>query len=63
MSVKEIKSAVDNGLIVHWSNNSYTVIPSRGDYLIQHLNGSCTGLTWKDGVTLNGDEKEFYTPN
>ena len=60
MNVQEIKKAVDNGLTVHWSNSSYIVIPSRGDYLIQHLNGSCIGLTWQDGTTLNGKEQDFY---
>ena len=32
---------------------------SVGQYLIRcNLNGSCIGLTWLDGVTMNGDEAD-----
>ena len=60
MNVQEIKDAVDAGQTVCWSNGGYKVIPSSGDYLIQHANGSCIGLTWTDGTTLNGKEEHFF---
>lgn len=63
MTVQEIKAAVDQGKIVYWGTPAYRVIKdSLGQYLIQcAVNDNCIGLTWKDGVTLNGEEKEFYT--
>jgi hypothetical protein len=62
MTVDEIKSAVDAGKTVYWSNPGYKVIKdSIGQYLICFTpNKSCIGLTWTDGVTLNGKEEEFY---
>ena len=60
MTIQEIKQAVDNGQTVYWSNGSYTVIKSNDDYLIRCSNGSCIGLTWADGTTLNGREKDFF---
>ena len=61
MNVNEIKKAVDEGKQVHWSNVGYTVIKDNiGQYLIQHWNGHCIGLTWADNVTLNGKEEDFY---
>lgn len=61
MTVQEIKSAVDNGITVHWSNELYTVIKDKLKYLIKcSSNNHCIGLTWKDGTTLNGKESEFY---
>lgn len=62
MTLEEIKTAVNEGKTVHWSNEGYTVITDkRGQYLIKHINGSAIGLTWMDGKTLNGDEDQFYT--
>ena len=62
MTVQEIKQAVDNGLTVHWSTLLYTVIKdSKGQYLIK--SGShYIGLTWADGVTLNGKERKDIKP-
>lgn len=62
MNAIQIKRAVDKGLTVHWKNNAYTVIKdSIGQYLIKcALNNSCIGLTWQDGITLNGKETDFY---
>lgn len=64
MNLQEIKEAVNKGLIVCWSSNIYNVIKdSKNQYLIKcTINSSCIGLTWADGTTLNGDEKEFYIP-
>ena len=61
MTLKEIKAAVDAGSIVCWINGGYRVLKDmNGDYLIIHRGGSAIGLTWADGVTLNGKESEFY---
>jgi hypothetical protein len=63
MTLDEIKQAVNSGKIVHWSNGGYRVIRSAftGEYLICFAhNENCIGLTWSDGITLNGNESEFY---
>lgn len=62
MNLHEIKQAVEAGLPVHWSNDGYKVIKDKiGQFLvIFEPNQSCIGLTWKDGVTLNGKESDFY---
>ena len=62
MELFEIKEAVDEGKIVHLANPAYTVIKNskNGDYLIKCVNGSCIGLTWEDGETLNGLAEDFY---
>ena len=61
MNLQQIKSAVEAGDKVHWSNRSYQVIvDKKGQWLIEHSGGSCIGLTWTDGVTLNGEEGDFY---
>lgn len=62
MTLQEIKNAVDQGLKVFQHHDGYEVIRSDyGEYLI-HYRGSewYIGLTWKDGVTMNGKENEFY---
>lgn len=62
MNVQEIKNAVDEGLTVHYRNSSYTIIrDNKGQYLIKS-GGGCIGLTYRDGVTLNGNEEDFYIP-
>lgn len=63
MTLDEIKKAVDEGKIVHWGNEAYKVIKDDvGQYLIKcTLNNDLIGLTWRDGVTLNGKEEEFFT--
>ena len=66
MKLSEIKNAVNKGLTVCWSNSSYKVVCShpksyQTEYLIKCLsNNSCIGLTWRDGITLNGKEKDFF---
>ena len=73
MNLQQITAAVDAGRTVHWQNGSYTVRkgPSHPDnpgngcnpalrYTIDHAGGSSIGLTWRDGVTLNGKECDFY---
>ena len=61
MTLEEIKQAVDEDQVVCWKNEQYQVIKDhKGQYLIQHTNGSCIGLTHRDGITLNGDPGDFY---
>ena len=63
MKLNEIKTAVDSGITVNWSNSSYVVIrhfpryPDTPEYLIKCItNDHCIGLTWRNGKTLNGKE-------
>lgn len=62
MTTHEIKTAVDQGRTVHWSQPNYIVAKDTyGEYYIKcTTNNSCIGLTWADGVTLNGNEEDFY---
>lgn len=62
MNLQEIKDALEAGQRVYWVHNGYEVIKdSLGHYLIQYETGHCIGLTHRDGVTLNGKEREFFT--
>lgn len=68
MTLQEIKSAVDSGQTVHWANSNYKVVKDKnGDYLIgfniDGRNPNYIGLTWRDGVTLNGKEEDFFISN
>ena len=62
MNLDEIKAAVLAGKTVHWATPVYTVIcDSIGQWLIKcSFNGHCWGLTWRDGVTVNGKPEEFF---
>lgn len=62
MTLEEIKKAVDEGKTVHWASPAYEVMKDTfGRYnIICILNDYCIGLTWQDGVTMNGDEDQFY---
>ena len=62
MTLEEIKAAVLAGKRVCWSGKNYEVIlDSIGQWLIRCVdNGNCIGLTWRDGVTMNGKPKEFF---
>jgi hypothetical protein len=62
MNIADIKTAVDEGRAVHWSNAGYAV---RRDALGQYLiifepNGSAIGLTDRSGCRLNGQEEDFF---
>jgi hypothetical protein len=62
MRLEQIKAAIEAGKKVFWKNNGYEVIKdSIGQYLIKCVNGSCIGLTWTDGKTMNGNEEDFYS--
>ena len=62
MTLSQIKTAVDQGEAVYWSNKNYQVIKNKfGDYVIRMAsNRHEIGLTWADGVTMNGAENEFF---
>lgn len=65
MNLTEIKKAIADGNRVFWSNHRYEVIKDRiGQYLIGFDIGgrmeNYIGLTWQDGVTMNGKEEEFF---
>jgi len=63
MNLQEIKQAIEEGKIVYWSNSAYRVNKyPNNQYVIEcMLNRHCIGLTWLDGKTMNGEEKDFYT--
>jgi hypothetical protein len=63
MTITEIKAAVESGRKVYWCNKNYEVIKdSLGRFLIRSIcNENYTGLTWQDGVTMNGREDQFFT--
>lgn len=64
MNAKEIKKAVDNGLIVYWSSLIYTVVKGKADYFIKcSSNGRRIKLSYiEEGLEiLNGEESEFFT--
>ena len=63
MTLNEIKEAVNNGVNVYWKNKGYRVIKSgfnQYKYLIVYLDKDAIGLTWSDGITLNGKEEDFF---
>ena len=62
MNLDEIKAAVERGETVHFGNDAYEVVKGKlGQWLIVcRLNGYTIGLTWLDGVTMNGKPEEFY---
>jgi hypothetical protein len=64
MTLEEIKAAVEAGKTVHWSHEGYTVIKAvKGDHvqwMIVHEQGHAIGLTWRDGVTMNGKPEDFF---
>lgn len=66
MTLEEIKQAVDAGKTVHWATPAYTVVhdvlkDGEDQWLIHcTFNDSFIGLTWRDGVTLNGKPEQFY---
>lgn len=65
MTLEQIKAAVIAGKTVHWANPGYQVLRDQTVTPEQWLivftrTGNCIGLTWQDGVTMNGDESEFF---
>ena len=62
MNLQEIKTSVEAGETVYWANTSYRVIKDNVEqWLIKcDINDHCIGLTHRDGVTMNGEEKDFF---
>jgi hypothetical protein len=62
VNLEEIKASVESGQTVHWASQAYRIIKDDvGQWLIQcDINGHCIGLTWRDGVTMNGKESQFF---
>ena len=62
MTLEEIKAAVLAGKRVCWANRNYEVAcDDFGQWLIRcKVNDYTTGLTWRDGVTMNGKPEEFF---
>ena len=63
MTLAEIKTAIANGQSVHWASLLYEVVKDKYDqyFIICKTNNHAIGLTWADGITLNGKEGEFFT--
>ena len=63
MTLQEIKAAVLAGKTVHWASTAYAVKYSEraDDFNIVYMpDGNCIGLTWRDGMTMNGKPEEFF---
>ena len=62
MTLQEIKTAVEAGQTVCWASEIYRVVKDRlGQWLIVCGHNEYTiGLTWRDGVTMNGSPNEFF---
>jgi hypothetical protein len=66
MTLDEIKSATQAGLRVCWKNTSYAVMfdSATNQWLIAFIHrtsyANYTGLTWADGVTMNGKPEDFF---
>jgi hypothetical protein len=62
MKLQEIKNAILAGKTVCWAHEGYQVMGDDLDDLsiVCLSNSNSTGLTWRDGVTLNGHESEFF---
>jgi len=62
MTLDEIKQAIADGHRVWWATLNYEVIKdSIGQYLIwSRFNDNYIGLTWRDGVTVNGEPEQFF---
>ena len=59
MNLLEIKDAVLSGKKVYWNNPAYDVVYDGKQWLIKHAGGYSIGLTWNDGMTLNGKQEDF----
>jgi hypothetical protein len=62
MTLEEIKAAVESGRRVFQHNRLYEVIKDNlGQWLIVCASNNYTiGLTWMDGVTMNGKPEDFF---
>lgn len=64
MTLQEIVAAVNAGKLVRWGNRAYRVVPHTQDVkrwlIVCEINDHAIGLTWVDGETMNGEEKDFF---
>jgi hypothetical protein len=69
MNLSKIQSAVRAGKTVHWASTGYKIVltilrDGTEQWLIGYNVGgrgeNYIGLTWRDGVTLNGKPEEFF---
>src|SRR5210317_347003 len=61
MKLNEIKKAVKSGKRVFWKNENYEIIKEEAGFLITCIhNNFAISLTQADGVTMNGDESDFF---
>lgn len=69
MTLQEIKDAVEAGKTVHWATTAYTILKDqlrdgKHQWLIAYKRGqrdaSYVGLTWRDGITVNGRPEQFF---
>jgi len=63
MTLQEIKLALNSGKKVCWASEIYEVRKSGFEdyyYIVCTTNNNVIGLTHRDGVTLNGEEEQFY---
>jgi hypothetical protein len=65
MTLNQIKEAINNGINVYWKNKGYKVIKDKyNQYLIVYYpNNHAIGLTHNDGITMNGNEEDFFIDN
>ena len=62
MTLQEIKDAVLAGQTVHWRSEAYEVTRDKVGqwFIVCRFNGSLSGLTWSDGVTMSEKPEDFY---
>ena len=60
MNLQEIKTAINNGLVVNVYNRCNVVIKANGLYYVQAKNGQVYDLTYGITVTLRDPETAFY---
>jgi hypothetical protein len=62
LTLQEIKAAIEAGKTVHWASEGYVVVKGKHEqwFILFPSNGHCIGLTWQDGITLNGRPDEFF---
>jgi len=63
MTLDEIKAAVLAGKTVQWISSNYVVKyhdKSKQFNIVCLSNNHCIGLTYRDGVTMNGKPEQFY---
>lgn len=66
MTLEQIKGVVKLGLTVCHNNEAYEVQYWENQdafRIVCILNDYAIGLTWRDGVTMNGKEKDFFVKN